>query len=147
MHQNIMEFPTLDSYSGHKLKRTGDTKLVDWCSDMIRMYSLTVYLSDFSMDCRTTINHFTAQHLLTIWDLISVNNGSGLEPNQRLRSGSGTTEQPHLLTLGGPNPEPYLSTRGFCPVCLDPSVPISGSAFQVSHLSSHPDMLLIILKY
>jgi len=31
--------PNLDSYSIHKLKTTGDMKLVDWCSDMIRMYS------------------------------------------------------------------------------------------------------------
>jgi len=35
MHQMISEFPTLDCYSIHKLQRTGDRKLVDWCSDMI----------------------------------------------------------------------------------------------------------------
>ena len=71
MHQKILEFPNLDSYSVHRLKRTGDTKLVDWRSDMIRMYSLTVYLPNFRMDCRTTVNHFTALHLLSIWDLIA----------------------------------------------------------------------------
>jgi len=30
MHQKILQSPTLDSYSVQKLKRTGDTKLVDW---------------------------------------------------------------------------------------------------------------------
>jgi len=41
MDQNMAEFPTLDSYSVHKLNRTGDKKLVNSCSDMIRMYSIT----------------------------------------------------------------------------------------------------------
>jgi len=34
MHQQILKVPTLDSDSMHKLNRTGDTKLVDWCLDM-----------------------------------------------------------------------------------------------------------------
>jgi len=51
------------------------------------------------------------------------------------------------LTIGGPNPDPYPSTRGFRWVWLHPSVPISGSAFRVSHLWSHSDMLLLIVKY
>jgi hypothetical protein len=50
------------------------------------------------------------------------------------------------LTPGGPNPEPYPSTRGFCRVWLDTSVPICGSAFRVSHLWSHSDLLLLIVK-
>jgi len=39
-----------------------------------------------------------------------------------------------LLTLGGTNPDPYPSTRRVHWVWLDPSVPISSSAFWVSHL-------------
>jgi len=62
------------------------------------------------------------------------------------RFGSRTVQQPDRLTLGGPNPDPYPSTRGFRRVWLDPSVPMSGSAFRVSHLWSHSDMLLLIVK-
>ena len=76
----------------------------------------------------------------------SVSNSSGLEPNRRPRSGSATAKQPDPLTLGVPQPDPYPPTCGFCPVWLDPSVPISGSAFRVSHLWLHSDMLLIIVQ-
>jgi len=55
-------------------------------------------------------------------------------------------QKPDPLTLGRPNPDPYPSTRGFRRVWLDPSGPISGSAFRVSHLGSHSDMLLLIVK-
>ena len=55
----------------HKLKRSGDTKFVDWYSDMIRMYSSIVYLLYIRMGCRTTVNHFTPLHLLSVWDLIT----------------------------------------------------------------------------
>jgi len=74
MHQNISEFPTLDSNSVLKCKKTGDTKLVDWCSDLIRMYSLTIYLVNFWMGCHTIIKDFTPIHLLSIWDLIATYN-------------------------------------------------------------------------
>jgi hypothetical protein len=60
---------------------------------------------------------------------------------------SRTVQKPDPQTLGGSNPEPYPSTRGFRRVWLDPSVPISGAAFQVSHLGSHSDMQLLIVKY
>jgi len=63
------------------------------------------------------------------------------------RFGFRPVQKPDPLTLGGPNPDPYPSTRGFCRVWLDPLVPISGSAFRVSHLWSHSDMLLLIVKY
>jgi len=63
----------------------------------------------------------------------------------RFDSGPGQKTDP--LTVGGPNPDPYLSTTGFRRVWLDPSVPISGSVFRVSHLRSHSDMLLWIAKY
>jgi len=56
-------------------------------------------------------------------------------------------QKPDLLTLGGPNPDLYPSTHGFRWVCLDPSVPITGSAFRVSHSWSHSDMLLLIVKH
>jgi len=70
IHRKISEFPTLDSYTTCKLRRTGDTKLEDSCSDMIRMYSLTVYLFISKMGCCITINHFTTLLLLSVWDLI-----------------------------------------------------------------------------
>jgi len=71
MHQKTSEFPTLDSYSARKLKRAGDTKLVDSCSDTIRMYSLTVYLLHSRMGCCITVNHFTTLLLLSVGDLIA----------------------------------------------------------------------------
>ena len=61
--------------------------------------------------------------------------------------GSKTIQRLDPQTLGGPNPDPYTSTRGFRRVWRDPSVPISGSAFRVSHLWSHLDMRLLIVKY
>jgi len=61
--------------------------------------------------------------------------------------GSRTDQKPNLLTLGGPNPDPYPSTLRFRRVLLDQSVAISGSAFRVSYLWSHSDMLLLIVKY
>jgi len=79
--------------------------------------------------------------------------GAGNPPAVRVwtaetgRFGSRPIQKPEQLTLGGPNPDPYPSTRGICRVWLDPSVPISGSAFQVSHLWSHSDMQLLIVKY
>ena len=60
---------------------------------------------------------------------------------------SRTIQKPDLQTLGRPNLDPYLSTDRFRWVWLDPSVPISGTAFRVSHLWSHSDMLLLISKY
>ena len=70
MYQKISEFPTLDNYFTPKLKRTGDTKLVDSCSDMIRMYSLTVYLLISRMGSCITINDFTTLLLLSVLDSI-----------------------------------------------------------------------------
>jgi len=48
-----------------------------------------------------------------------------------VRFGSRTVQKPNPQHLGRPNPDPYPSTRGFCRVWLDPSVPISGSSFRV----------------
>jgi hypothetical protein len=61
--------------------------------------------------------------------------------------GSRTVQKPDPQTFGGSNPDLYPTTRGFRRVWLDPSGPISGSAFRVSHLWSLSDMLLIIVKY
>jgi len=54
-----------------KLQRTGVTKCVEWCRDMISMYFLTVDLVHFSIGCYTNVNHFTALLLVGIWDLIA----------------------------------------------------------------------------
>ena len=59
---------------------------------------------------------------------------------------SRTVQKPDPLLLGGPNPDPYPLTRGFCRVRLDRSVPISGSAFRVFYVSLHSDILLLIGK-
>jgi hypothetical protein len=48
-----------------------------------------------------------------------------------VRFGSRTVQKPDPELLDGPNPYPYASTRGFCRVWLDPSVPVSGSPFRV----------------
>jgi hypothetical protein len=39
MYQKMSEFWTLVIYSVQTLKRTGDTRFVNWCSDIIRIYS------------------------------------------------------------------------------------------------------------
>jgi len=63
--------------------------------------------------------------------------GRGNLPAVRVRTakmfrfGSNPIQKPDLLHRGGPNPDPYPSTRGFCRVWLDPLVPISGSSIRV----------------
>jgi len=47
------------------------------------------------------------------------------------RFGSRPVQKPDPEHLGRPNPYPYPSTRGFCRVWLDSSVPVSGSPFRV----------------
>jgi len=87
------------------------------------------------------------------WVMVVLATGPGNPPAVRVwtaktgRFGSRTVQKPDPLTLGGPDPDPYPSTRGFRRVWLDPSVPVSGSAFRVSYLWSHSDMLLLIVKY
>jgi len=63
------------------------------------------------------------------------------------RFGSRPGQKPDPLTHGGPSTDPYQLTREFCRVWLDPSVTIFSSAFWVSHLWSHSDMLQCIVKY
>jgi len=70
-----------------------------------------------------------------------------IHPSWLCQFGSRTVQKPDPLSLGGPNPDLYPSTLGFRRVWLDPSVPISGSAFRVPYLWSHSDMLLLIVKY
>jgi len=63
--------------------------------------------------------------------------GRGNAPAERdrigrtFRFGSGTVQKLDPLLLGGPNPAPYASSRGLPLVWLDPSGPISNSAFCV----------------
>jgi len=97
--------------------------------------------------------HNEAGETLSHSVLRSVSNGPGNPAAVRVwtaetgRFSSRPGQKPDPLTLGGPNPDLYPSTRGFRPVWLYLSVPISGSAFLVSHLWSHSDMLLWIVKY
>ena len=74
MHQKISEFPTFDTNSMHKLKRTGDRKLVDWWLDIIGMYSLKGYLLKFNMGCHATGSRFGALHLMSIGTFITMLN-------------------------------------------------------------------------
>ena len=98
----------------------------------------------FETDCFTSVNvsfpfmlynHFTPPAIALF--LLVLATGPGNPPAVRVRTGktvrigSRTVQKPDQQHLGGPNPDPYPSTRGFCRVWLDPSVPISGSAFQV----------------
>jgi len=48
------------------------------------------------------------------------------------RFGSRPLQKPDPLPLGGPHPDSYRSTTGFCKAWQDPSVPISGFALRVS---------------
>jgi hypothetical protein len=63
--------------------------------------------------------------------------GAGNQPSVRVgtgimvRFGSRTIQKPDKQRLGGPKQDLYPSTGGFYRVWLDPSVPISGSVFQV----------------
>lgn len=52
-------------------------------------------------------------------------------PARTGRFGFRPGQQPDPLSLGGTNLDPYLSSRGVCPVWLDQSVTMSGSAFRV----------------
>jgi len=97
-------------------------------------------------------------HASTVWHLclatsLVLATGPGNLPAVRIwtaktgRYGSRPGQKPHPPTLSGPNPDLYPSTRRFRRVWLDPSVPISGSAFRVSHLWSHSGMQLWIVQY
>jgi len=71
------------------------------------------------------------------WPIVVLATGPGNPPavqvwtGKTVRFGSRTVQKLDPQHLGGPNPDQYPSTRGFCRVWLDPSVPISGSVFQV----------------
>lgn len=70
MHQKMSEIQTLNNCSGNTLNRTGGIKLKNWCPDVIRLYSKTVYLFNIGMCCCTTINHFTGLHQSNVLGLI-----------------------------------------------------------------------------
>jgi len=54
-----------------------------------------------------------------------------IQTRKMVQFGYRTVQKPDPLRLGGPNPAPYLLTRGFCQVWLDLLGPISGSAVWV----------------
>jgi len=71
------------------------------------------------------------------WPQLVLATGPGNPPAVRVWTGktvlfgSTTVQKPDPQLLGGPNPDPYPSTRGVCQGWLDPSVLISGFSFQV----------------
>ena len=97
----------------------------------IKGYKLSVYLSSWLV-LATGLGNPPA---VRVW---TANTG---------RIGSRPGPQPDPVILGRSSPDPYPSTNGFCRVRLDTSGLISGSGFWVSHLWSHSDMLLLIVKY
>jgi hypothetical protein len=74
----------------------------------------------------------TWEHLVVV-----IGMGTGNPPAVRVwtgttvQFGSKPIQKPDPELLRGPNPYPYQSTRGFCRVWLNPSVPVSGSPFRV----------------
>jgi len=94
-------------------------------------------------------SQYSLHHIMAL----ELTTGPGNPPAVRVwtaktgRFGSRNVRKPNPLTLGGRNTDPYPSTRGFCQLWLDPSVPITGSAFRVSYLWSHSEMLLLIVQY
>jgi len=70
LHQQIMTFRTLHGHLRCNSMMTGEMNLVEWCQDMIRIYTETVYLLHFRMGYCTTINYCNALYLMTIWDWI-----------------------------------------------------------------------------
>jgi len=101
-----------------------------WVLSDALMTSITISLAG-SRSCRS-------YHQLPrlSWLVVSAM-GPGIPPAVRVwtgmmvRFGSIPVQKPDPHLLGRPNPQPYLSTRGFCRVWLDPSVPISSSHFCV----------------
>jgi hypothetical protein len=106
--------------------------------------------------CRCHQANGRKRGLVAEWDQalrVVLATGSGNPPGVRVWTGkpswfsSRPVQIPHPLTLGGPILDPYPSTRGYRQVWLEPSAPISGSAFLLLHLWSPADMLLLIVKY
>jgi len=62
------------------------------------------------------------------------------------RFGSRPVQKSDVLTLGGSKPDTYLSTNGFCRVWVDLLVLISRSASRDSHVWSHSDVVVLIMK-
>ena len=90
--------------------------------------------------------------VMVVMVVISVSNGSrqrASSPGLNLKNRSvrfQTRPKARPADSWWAKPDPHPSTHLFCRVWLDPLVPISSSAFQVSHLWSHSDMLLLIIK-
>jgi len=82
-----------------------------------------------------SVNRVSTIFGLAAWVVLAT--GPGNPPAVRVwtgkmvRFGSRPVQKPDPELLGGPNPYSYPSTRGFCRVWLDPSVPVSGSPFRV----------------
>ena len=95
-------------------------------------WRLTKYFAD-----RVDILHMFAEMGIDKSSEIVLATGPGCPPAvwvrtvKTVRCASRTLQKPNPQRLGGPNPDPYLSTCRFCRVWLALSVPISGSGFRV----------------
>jgi len=108
---------------------------------------LTHWIGTFqsSWNCHTALSQYSNLESVFIYkDFLDSYNlrrvsamGPGNPPVVRLwtgktvRFGSRPVQQPDPQLLGGPSPDLYPSTCGFCRIWLDPSVPVSGSSFRV----------------
>jgi len=111
------------------------------------------------LHCTVTMRLLKALKLtichLDIWihTLLQIATGLGYAPSLQVWTAkmgqfdSGRVQHRYSLTLGRPNLDPYLETVGFPSVWPHQLVAISSSAYHVSHLWSHSDMLLLIIKY
>jgi hypothetical protein len=79
--------------------------------------------------------------------VVIVSNGSGFGPQKWIGSVPDLPNTPTHLLLAGQTWTSARQPGGFTFSWLEPSVPISGSAFRVSHLFSNSDLLLLIVKY
>jgi hypothetical protein len=71
MHPQCSKFAIPESCARYKSEMAVETKLENMCSDMNRMYLLTVQLSKCKMGCCTIVNHVTVLLLVIFWNCIT----------------------------------------------------------------------------
>jgi hypothetical protein len=74
MRRKVSEVPTVYYYVTLKLRRTRDTKLVDFFPEILSMYSYTLYLFDSRVGCSMKVNDFKPLLQLSVCNLIAWQN-------------------------------------------------------------------------